>query len=62
MGKSISVTEVESRFAADAGTWVLTMRVHFDDGVVEFTVTGPELAPLFAQAGERIEREVATRC
>lgn len=58
-----NVTELEARFTADAGEWVLTMRVHFaPDDVVEFTHSGTELAPLFTAAGQRVEREVAARC
>lgn len=58
-----NVTECEARFTADAGEWVLSMRVHFSGSdVVEFTHSGSELAPLFTKAGERIEREIAARC
>lgn len=61
--KGRNITEVESRFTADAGSWIMNMRVHFGpDDIVELTYSGPELGKLYAQAGERIEREIAARC
>ncbi len=58
-----NVTEAESRFTADGGEWIMNMRIHFGPSdVVELVYSGPELAKLYAQAGERIEREIAARC